>query len=240
MERDESSLSRLRWELAGLRVQAAMLRLSISLKAGFRPGQPRGPRGSGPESGRWTRIPGYAQVHQVSRRRGGGGQIRIGGRWLPTTPAQEVRLQISVAAMRNAVRRAQLSDPHWRPRPQAYETVEGLLQANEAIRLQAELRLFELTGRPIDLGPFAREWITLAPGTTRLTAQQRRELDAIGQRYGCHGCGSKTRLTPNGHSVGDHQMPTALGRPTRIVPHCVDCSAKQGGLIWALLRRILE
>lgn len=163
MGHDESSLAQFRWQIAGLRVQTAMLRLSASLKAGFRLDQPRIPRGQS-EGGRWTTIPGYAQVHRVSRRRTGGGQVRIGGRWHPITPAQEVRLQLSAGAMRDAVKRVQSADPHWRPRPQAYETVEGQIRANEAIRLQDELRLFELSGRPIGLGPFAQEWITLAPG----------------------------------------------------------------------------
>ena len=62
MDRQESSLSWPRWQLAGLRVQAAMLRLSVVLKAGFRPDQPRVPRGR-PDGGQWTRMPGYAQVH---------------------------------------------------------------------------------------------------------------------------------------------------------------------------------
>lgn len=79
MERQETRQSRLSWQLAGLRVRTSMLRLSIGIKAGFRPDQPRVPRGR-PEAGQWMLVPGYAQVHRVSRRRGGGGQIRIGGR----------------------------------------------------------------------------------------------------------------------------------------------------------------
>lgn len=237
MNRNVNSLAQLKWQLAGLRLQAAMLRLSVGLKAGFRRDQPRVPRGQ-PEGGQWTKVPGYAQVYRVARRRAGGGQIRIGGRWHSITPAQEARLQVSAGAMRDAVKRVQSADPHWRPRPQAYETVEGQIRANEAIRLQAELRLFELTGRPIALGPFAREWITLAPGQMRLSAEQRRQLDAIGQRYGCHGCGSTSNLTRNGHSVGDHQMPSALSQPTLIAPHCIHCSNVQGGYVGGLIGRL--
>lgn len=237
MDRQETWQSPLRWRLASLRVRAAMLRLSIGVKAGFRPDQPRVPRGH-PDGGQWTRTPGYAQVHRVSRRRGGGGQIRIGGRWHPITPAQEVRLQISAAAMKNAVQRVRQIDRDWRSQAQAYATVEGQIRANEAIRLQAELRLYELTGRPIRLGPFAHEWITLAPGQMTLTAQQRRLLDAIGQRYGCHGCGSTENLTRNGHFVGDHQIPRALGRSTIVIPHCVHCSNIQGGYVGALRGRL--
>ena len=237
MDRQETWQSPLRWRLASLRVQAALLRLSLGFKAGFRPDQPRVPRGQ-PDAGQWTRVPGYAQVHPVSRRRSGGGQVRIGGRWHPITPAQEVRLQISTAARKDAVRRVQQIDRDWRPPAQVYATVEGQIRANEAVRLQAELRLYELSGRPIQLGPFAREWITLAPGQTKLTGQQRRVLDAIGQQYGCHGCGSIENLTPNGHFVGDHQMPRALGRSTIIIPHCVHCSNIQGGYVGALRGRL--
>jgi hypothetical protein len=79
VERHEGNLSRLRWQLAGLRMQTAVLRFSVDLKAGFRPDQPRVPGGR-PDGGHWTRVPGYAQIHQVARRRAGGGQVRIGSR----------------------------------------------------------------------------------------------------------------------------------------------------------------
>ncbi len=220
---------------AELKLQAAAIRLSLALKAGYRPQQPRVPRGN-VDGGQWTLVPGYARVERVSRRRGGG-TIRIAGRSLPVTPAQEARVQISLAAARDAVARTRRIDPRWRPRPQAFETVEGYIRANEAIRLQAELRLFELTGRPLGLGPFGKQWINLAPGQKRLTAAQRRQLDLIGQRFGCHGCGSTTNLTRNGHYVGDHSMPSSLGRPSRIAPHCLSCSNSQGGYVGSFLGR---
>ncbi len=123
MERHESSLSRLRWQLVGLRMQTAVLRLSFAFKAGFRPEQPRVPGGRS-DGGQWTHVPGYAQVHQVARRRAGGGQIRIGGRWHPITPAQEARLAQSYGAMRSALRDVRERDPNWKPQAQAYSTVE--------------------------------------------------------------------------------------------------------------------
>lgn len=61
------------------------------------------PRGRA-EGGQWTRVPGYARIHQVSRRRAGGGQVRIGGRWQAISPAQEVRLAQSYSAMQRALR----------------------------------------------------------------------------------------------------------------------------------------
>lgn len=199
--------------------------------------------------GRWTKVPGSAQgdgtrddLHLVGGRgrRPGGGQIRINGRWLAATQAQQTRIAVTKRAMDRAVAEAKRLDPRWRPRSQLTETVEGYIRANEANRLEAELKIYELTGRPPNLGPFAVEWLPIPPNGRALNSAERLRLDAIGQKYGCHGCGSTTNLTPNRHSVADHQIPTALGVPTRILPHCVHCSALQGsfvrGFLWRLNR----
>lgn len=79
-----------------------------------------------------------------------------------------------------------------------------------------------------------RHW--LPPGRP-LSAEQKRQLDLLGRMYGCHGCGSVSDLSLRGHSIGDHQTPNALGKPTRVYPHCVYCSASQGGLISRMIRR---
>lgn len=242
----EFGLRRLSGALAGARVEAALARLKLLLRAGYRPDQPRVPAGN-PDGGQWTDAPGRAGrsdtdgdgannpddlVHLVGRRVARrGNQIRVGDRWLEATPAQQLRAELSYKAMRKAVREAQTLNDTWRPRPQFYETVEGLIRANEATRLEAELYLYFQTGRPPRPGAFAHDWLTAPPSGLRLTAQQRRELDSIGQKFGCHGCGSTTNLTPRGHSVGDHQIPRSLGKADRIYPHCIYCSASQGGLI---------
>lgn len=130
--------------------------------------------------------------------------------------------------MNRSIAEAKRLDSDWKPRAQTYETVEGFIQANEANRLEAELRIWQLTGRQPTLGPFAREWLTSPAPGLRLTESQRLQLDPIGRLYGCHGCGSVSNLTPGGHFVADHHVSRALGKPSRIVPHCVTCSAKQG------------
>lgn len=239
MNRNVNSLAQLKWQLAGLRLQAAMLRLSAGLKAGFRPDQPRVPRGQ-PEGGRWTTVPGYAQVHQVVRRRAGGGQVRIGGRWHSVTPAQEARLAQSYGAMQRAIQDVHRFDPSWKPPTQAYSTTEGLISANRAIELEARFRLFQLMGTRAETGPYAREWIPAPPSNRRLTRAEQREIDRIGKIWGCHRCGAKESGTSSGSFVGDHQMPKSLGRPTRIYPHCLRCSNSQGGLLGTYLRRNLE
>lgn len=213
-----------------------MAHLSASLKAGFRPDQPRVPRGN-PEGGQWTRAPGHAQVHQVSRRRGGGGQIRIGGRWQPITPAQEVQLALSYGAMRQAVRDVRRVDPNWKPPAQLYATVDGLISANRTVEHAARYWIFELSGTRTEAGPFAAEWIPAPPTNRRLNACEQRELDRIGRKRGCHWCGTRDPGTLRGSFVGDHQMPRALGRPVRIYPHCLACSRRQGGLLKQYLMR---
>lgn len=236
MDRQETRQSPLRWRLASLRVRAAMLRLSIGVKAGFRPDQPRVPRGH-PDGGQWTRTPGYAQVHRVSRRRGGGGQIRIGGRWHPITPAQEVLLAQSYGAMRRAVRDVRKVDPEWKPPAQVYSTVEGLISANRAIENEARRHIFERLGTGTGVGPNAWEWMPAPSTSRRLSRAEQREVDRIGRERGCHRCGRTEPGTPSGSFIGDHQMPKSIGTPTRIYPHCLSCSASQGGLLRQYLKR---
>lgn len=155
-----------------------MLRLSLALKAGFHPDQPRIPPGR-PDGGQWVRVPGYAQVHRVLRRRASGGQIRIGGRSHPITPAQEAQFAQSYGAMRSALRVREL-DPTWRPPAQAYSSVEGLISANRAIELEARFRIFQLLRTRAELGLHAREWIPAPPTNRRLHRSEQRELDNIG------------------------------------------------------------
>lgn len=239
MERHENNLPRLRWELADLRMRTAVLRLSVFLKAGFRPDQPRVPGGR-PDGGQWTRVPGYAQVHQVARRRAGGGQVRIGGRWRPITPVQEARLAQSYGAMRRALRDVRKLDPNWKPPAQAYSTVEGLISANRGIELEARFRLFELMGTRAEPGPYAREWMPAPPTNRRLSRSEQREVDRLGKKWGCHRCGSMEPRNPSGSFIGDHQVPKSMGTPTRIYPHCAICSASQGGLLRKYLWSIVE
>ncbi len=238
-ERFRASLSRLKHVLAGEQVMLAASRVRFLLKAGYRPDQPRVPAGN-PDGGQWIdggETGGDTRVELVSSRRPrGNGQIRIGQRWLPATSGQQLRISISQTARDRAVAEARRIDPSWRPRAQAYETIEGLIEATEATRFEAELRVFALTGRTPAPGPFARGWLDSPPPGQRLTRDQQAQLDLLGKIYGCHGCGSVDKLSPLGHSVGDHHISRALGRPTKILPHCPGCSARQGWLIKEYLK----
>ncbi len=215
---------------ATLRFHAAAIRLSLALKAGFRPQQPRVPRGNA-DGGQWTLVPGYARVERVARRRAGGNQMQIGGVWHHVTPAQQVLVAQSTAARRAAVREARRVDPNWRPPAQAYSTPDGLIAANQAIAQAARQRIFEATGAHMGIGPFARESISAPRSNRRLNKSERLEVDRIGRLFGCHRCGVHSPGTPNDRFIGDHQVPMSVAIPTRIYPHCFFCSASQGGML---------
>ena len=74
----------------------------------------------------------------------------------------------------------------------------------------------------------------------RPTASQRREINRIGDKYGCHTCGTQESGRASGNWAGDHQPVTRFLRPgeqQRFYPHCAQCSAKQGGDVSTMLRR---
>lgn len=58
----------------------------------------------------------------------------------------------------------------------------------------------------------------------------RGDLNAIGQKYGCHTCGVKTS---NGVYIPDHQPSLKLNPngPFELFPHCPSCSRLQGGQV---------
>lgn len=237
MDGYEGSLSLLRWQLADLRMQAASLRVSVFLKAGFRPDQPRVPRGQA-DGGRGSpatrRYIGFRAEGRAAGRSGSG------GRWHPVTPAQEARLAQSHGAMRRALREVREVDPAWWPPAQAYSSVEGLISANRAIELEARFRIFQLLRTRAEPGPYAREWIPAPATNRRFTRAEQREIDRLGRKWGCHRCGSKNSGVKSGSFIGDHQVPKSMGTPTRIYPHCARCSASQGGLMGMYRRRNSE
>lgn len=227
---EEQSVEHLRLVNAGLRVELSALAFWLRLKAGFRPDQPRVPKGE-PDGGQWSDEGGSSSPTLVSGRRRGAGQVRIGTRWLDATPAQHTRLSISQSQMRAALAQVRKVDPKWRPTPQTYETVEGLIKANEATALEAQFRVFELSRTRFGPGPFAKEWITAPSSSRRLTKSEQAEINRIGKTFGCHRCGTTKSGYRSGNFVGDHQKPWSVDTPTRMYPHFAGCSASQGGLL---------
>lgn len=219
------------YRYAAMAVEIRALVLRFQLKAGFRPEQPRVPPGN-PDGGQWVAEGGSSRPMLVSRRGPrGGGQVRILGRWQAVTPAQEARLAVSVGRMREAVRSVQKREPNWKPTPQVYETVEGLIRANEATAQEAMLRALQLRLPRTGIGPYAKEWLVAPENNRRFTRPEQMEIDRIGRTHGCHRCGVKTPGTPRGHFIGDHQVPKSVGKPSRIYPHCWWCSNSQGGFL---------
>jgi RHS repeat-associated protein len=74
------------------------------------------------------------------------------------------------------------------------------------------------------------------PGNaTRNFSTIRTRLNAIGEQYGCHTCGTKTS---NGIYIPDHQPPLKINPngPFELFPHCPSCSKLQGGQITTFLK----
>ena len=88
-------------------------------------------------------------------------------------------------------------------------------------------------------GPHAGEPIPVGP-TVKPTAEEQRQINAIGDADGCHRCGRMDPGTLSGNWVGDHQHPKAIARPGQsqyYFPHCIWCSDEQGGHVTAAKRR---
>jgi hypothetical protein len=86
----------------------------------------------------------------------------------------------------------------------------------------------------IPIGPYARESIPARGPERNFSAEERREVDRMGNQHGCHTCGKLTPGSKLGHWVPDHQTPSALSRPgeaQRLYPQCLSCSSRQGGQI---------
>ncbi|WP_245416137.1 hypothetical protein [Microvirga sp. 17 mud 1-3] len=104
-----------RYALDAARLELRSLRVILALRR-FNPAQARVPAGR-PGGGQWT-DGGSARIARISARRPRSGGTRvIRGQAYETTPAQEVRLDVSSARARALVQEVQRHDPSWRPRP---------------------------------------------------------------------------------------------------------------------------
>ncbi len=95
-------------------------------------------------------------------------------------------------------------------------------------------------GRTLTPGRYAVESIPARGPGRDFTAKERAEIDRIGQKYGCHTCGTKDPGTVDDHFIPDHQPPSRLNvneEPQRLYPHCLSCSRVQGGEVTEFLRR---
>lgn len=88
---------------------------------------------------------------------------------------------------------------------------------------------------PGSVGPgrHARDSVPAGP-TSRPTAEQQQNINRIGNKSGCHTCGTSNPGTKSGNWIGDHQPPTKLnspGSPQVYHPQCQSCSNTQGGML---------
>ena len=88
--------------------------------------------------------PGARYANSSNNPRRPSGPIRIGNRWIEPEPGQATRVFEAEARAQSAIARVRELDPSWRPRPSAYESVEGLIHAYESEAEQAHARLCEL------------------------------------------------------------------------------------------------
>jgi hypothetical protein len=98
--------------------------------------------------------------------------------------------------------------------------------------------------RTLQPGPYARESIAARGPKSAFgfKEEERAQIDEIGNEYGCHTCGTRNPVTPNGRWIPDHQPPDALNfdnQPQQLYPHCYTCSRSQGGTV-ATIRRVLR
>lgn len=88
-------------------------------------------------------------------------------------------------------------------------------------------------------GPYARESIPArGPGRSWRKAEQD-QINELGERYGCHTCGTRDPGTETGNWVLDHQLPSSInpaGEAQRLYPQCLGCSREQGLALARLLR----
>jgi hypothetical protein len=120
----------------------------------------------------------YAQSGQNPQPpRRGSRPIIIGEKLVEPEPGQAIRLDLAEARAKEAIAHVREIDPNWRPRPSAYESVEGLIRAYEVDAEQAQARLCELAAPlpPIiqrERPPTASERNDVARATARWLAQR--------------------------------------------------------------------
>jgi hypothetical protein len=130
--------------------------------------------------------------------------------------------------------------PNWKPREQTYSTVEGLIQANNVQAREARTLREKWRDQGVGFGRFSVESLEARNSSRSFTREEREEINRIGQKFGCHTCGTFDPGTFSRNFVIDHQWPTRLLlTPARqsLLPHCLMCMARQGGDVTQILGR---
>ena len=240
---EESALSAIPagFEAQALSVAATSSEVGDNVSAVF-------PAGSGPaampatvstEDGKPPPFSGDAKVIRVG---GGSNSSRRAGGGRPLTRNEEIRAANFQSTL-NAIRELEpnnreltyMARRDWVPGQRDIARVQEEL-------LRAKARAAGETSA-IPIGPYARESIPARSAERNFTAEERREIDRIGNQHGCHTCGTTTSGSKLGHWVPDHQLPSGLNRsaePQHLYPQCLSCSALQGGQVTQQRRREKE
>jgi hypothetical protein len=173
----------------------------------YSPSEPRVPAGSGREGGRWTTDDAAA------------------------TDAHNI--QLAAEDSEDEEKREDEKDL-----PEAERRSFGIAPRKEDVEEGQGLSLPRpLAEDPVGIGRYAGESIPARSPARNFTVKERLEINRIGQKTGCHTCGTKDPGTASGNFVPDHQPPSSLNlsnTPQHLYPHCLTCSSRQGS---AVLRR---
>jgi hypothetical protein len=181
-----------------------------------------------------------------TRRPGGGRPLNRGPRGFGGESA-ELNARIRAASFQSHIESIRKLEPNnrelsyvapkgWVPTERDVARIhEELLGARERMRGE---RLPDRN--TLEIGPYAGESIPARSSSRDFTVQERAEIKRIGSQTGCHTCGTREPGTPSGNFFLDHQPASRLnpgGGLQRIFPHCMSCSARQGGEVTRELKR---
>jgi hypothetical protein len=126
--------------------------------------------------------------------------------------------------------------PDWRPRQSNIDQIDlEIIKARQ--RAPGSI---DSHASGIGIGPFAREAMPARSGNRVWTEEERLRNNENGDQNGWHTCGTREPGTIGGNFILDHQSPTRLNPPGQnqiILPQCLSCSVRQGGLISSAVRR---
>jgi RHS repeat-associated protein len=171
----------------------------------------------------------------------------VGCGQVPITPAIEQQQATTMAAMGGAALGAALLGPAIAAAAteiSTYGLVGAILGNPESVVIGGAVALETVvvtatgaTGTAgltstLKPGPFAGASIPARSSAQTFTATERAAINEIGTATGCHNCGTTVAGTKGGNFIPDHQPVSSLNRanaPQRLLPHCIDCSRRQGG-----------
>ena len=114
--------------------------------------------------------------------------VRTGSRTVSVKGGQAARLVEAKTRAKSSIARVREIDPTWRPTPSAYESVEGLIRAHNAVAREAHVG--QMSWRAVGSGPvLLRESIEARSPNADFRAAERQEINRIGGSFGCHTCG---------------------------------------------------